>query len=152
MIEIPYYSYFKLAEELYGVPWAILAGIAKIESGMDPKARGPHGELGLMQFMEATWEEWGKGDPMDAKDNIFAAARYLRGLIATLDTRERGTWRWALYAYNWGIGRTLTVSTKSDVPQEVRAYAERVLRYALEYMACENEMILRGRTNGKLLP
>jgi len=152
MREIPYYGYFKLAEQLYGVPWALLAAIAELESGMDPKARGPCGEMGLMQIMETTWEEWGKGDPWDTKDNILSAARYLRWLIATLDARGRGEWRWALYAYNWGIRRILTVSKKSDVPQEVRAYAERVLRYALEYMACENEMILRGRADGKLLP
>jgi len=152
MSGVPYYSYFKLAEEFYGVPWAILAGIAKIESGMDPEARGPYGELGLMQLMEATWEEWGKGDPMDAKDNIFAAARYLRWLIATLDAKERGEWKWALYAYNWGIGRTLSVSAESDVPQEVRAYAKQVFLYALEYVTCEIEMIVRGEFNGKMLP
>jgi soluble lytic murein transglycosylase-like protein len=151
MTPIPYYSSFQLAQSLYGVPWPLLAGIARVESGMDPKVRGPLGEMGLMQIAETTWKEWGKGDPLTVKDNILCAARYLRWLIAILDTRGRGEWKWALYAYNWGIGKTLVVSREDDVPPQVRVYAERVFRYAFEYAACEVELLLRGKGNGKLL-
>jgi len=152
MNEIPYYSYFKLAEALFGVPWYLLAGIAKVESSFQPDAVGAQGEQGLMQMMPTTWEKWGSANPQDPLESIMCAARYLGWLLATLDSKGRGSWEWALIAYNWGIGRTLSVSAESDVPQKVRAYAERVFRYALEYATCEIEMILRGRADGKLLP
>jgi len=151
MIEIPYYSYFKLAEELYGVPWAILAGIAHIESGMDQKARGSLGEMGLMQFMETTWEEWGMGDPWDARDSILSAARYLRWLIATLDARGRGTWKWALVAYNWGIGKALSVSSWKDIPPEPYSYSERVLGQARIFAATELELKVTRGGNEKVM-
>jgi len=148
---IPYYSYFKLAETLYGVPWALLAGIALVESGMDPGARGQLGEVGLMQIMVSTWEEWGQGDPFSPKDNILSAARYLRWLIANLDARGRGTWIWTLVAYNWGIGNTLKVSSWDDVPLTPYAYVEHVIGNAKKFVAMEAEELLKGGWNGRAM-
>ena len=52
------------------------------------------GARGPMQFMPRTWEAYGEGDVEDARDSIFAAARYLRANGAPGDMDR------ALFAYN----------------------------------------------------
>jgi membrane-bound lytic murein transglycosylase MltF len=68
-----------------GLSWTILAAIGQVESGHGRDV-GPSsaGALGPMQFMPATWAQWGvdadgdkKADIMDPYDAVYAAARYL---------------------------------------------------------------------------
>jgi hypothetical protein len=86
----------------YGIRWEILAGINEIETdyGRNPNISSA-GALGWMQFMPATWKQYGvdanhdgKKDPYNPVDAIFAAARYLKAAGADSDIRQ------AIFAYN----------------------------------------------------
>ncbi len=70
--------YYKAAERRFGVQWSVLAAINLVESRMG-RINGPSsaGALGPMQFMPATWDAYGKGDPFKPYNAIMAAARYL---------------------------------------------------------------------------
>ena len=87
-------SYYRKAEEEYGIEWEVLAAVNLVESGMGridgvsiANAQGP------MQFLPTTWAEEGigEGDIKDPHDSIQAAARYLvrRGGLSDI---RRGLW------------------------------------------------------------
>jgi len=93
---------YKAAAVQYGVPWQILAAVNEIETnyGTD-QAVSSAGAVGWMQFMPATWLQYGVdaldagyADPYNPVDAIFAAARYLRAAGAQTDLRG------AILAYN----------------------------------------------------
>ncbi|HEX4466813.1 MAG TPA: lytic murein transglycosylase [Solirubrobacteraceae bacterium] len=93
---------YKAAAVQYGVPWQILAAINEIETdyGAD-QAVSSAGAVGWMQFMPATWLQYGVdalnagyADPYNPVDAVFAAARYLRAAGAQKDLRG------AILAYN----------------------------------------------------
>jgi hypothetical protein len=110
--EIPptYLRLYEQAGARYGLNWAILAGIGKVECdhGRDPApsctqegAVNSAGAGGPMQFLASTWARYGVSvasagppDRWNAADAIFAAANYLRASGAPADYRE------AIYAYN----------------------------------------------------
>jgi hypothetical protein len=110
--EIPplYLRLYRQAAERYGLDWAILAGIGKVECdhGRDPApsctqegAVNSAGAGGPMQFLASTWAEYGvdaegAGPPnrWNPADAIFSAANYLRASGAPADYRR------AIYAYN----------------------------------------------------
>jgi Transglycosylase SLT domain len=78
---------YKAAGRKYDIPWQILAAINAIETdyGLD-LAVSPKGAIGWMQFMPATWIEYGvdvsgygRPNPYDPRDAIFSAARLLAG-------------------------------------------------------------------------
>lgn len=110
--EIPpeYLRLYEDAAARYGLDWAILAGIGRVECdhGQDPDpsctqqgVENAAGAGGPMQFLASTWAQYGvdadgggapnRWDPADA---IFGAANYLRASGAPGDYRE------AVYAYN----------------------------------------------------
>ena len=85
-----------------GVPWQVLAAVAKVESdfgvNMGPSSAGA---VGYCQFMPATWAHYGVdgdgdgiADPSNYRDCLPAAAQLL------LDSGAPGDLRRALYAYN----------------------------------------------------
>src|SRR6185437_2002152 len=104
-----------------GIPWEVLAAVAKIESGFDPRAVGPsipqlagtedEHALGMMQFLPSTYRGFvprvaaatGKGlgadGIWDAESAIHAAALYLCDSGAA-----SGDLRAALFAYNHDEG------------------------------------------------
>jgi hypothetical protein len=88
-------SYYKEAEDTFGVPWYYLASIHLVETRMG-RIRGlsSAGAQGPMQFIPSTWAAYGKGDVNDNHDAIMAAARYLRAAGAP------GNMQKALFAYN----------------------------------------------------
>ena len=110
--EIPplYLSLYEQAARHYGLDWAILAGIGKVECdhGRDPDpsctkqgAVNSAGAGGPAQFLASTWAEYGvdadgKGPPdrWDPADAIYGMANYLRASGAP------GNYRKAIYAYN----------------------------------------------------
>jgi hypothetical protein len=109
--EIPseYLSDYEQAGQRYGLDWAILAGIGKVECdhGRDPDPScAREGEVnsagagGPMQFLASTWAEYGVApaggtpDRWNPKDAIFGAANYLHASGAPGDYRK------AIYAYN----------------------------------------------------
>ncbi len=114
-----------------GVPWEVLAAIAKIESGFDPRASGPYlpqfagtedeRARGLMQFLPSTYRLFsarvdaatGKGlgadGIWDPESALLAAAFYLCDSGAAA-----GDLRAALFAYNnadWYVDQVLAQAT-----------------------------------------
>ena len=78
------------------VPWALLAGIASVESGFGRNmSTSWAGAIGYGQFLPSSWAAFGEGgDPYDYRDVIPAMARYL--LAAHVLTDLPG----AVHAYN----------------------------------------------------
>ena len=93
---------YKAAGVRYGVPWQVLAAINEIETSYGSNLNvSSAGAIGWMQFMPASWQQYGVdanadgiSDPYDPQDAIFAAARYLRAAGADHDLRA------AVFAYN----------------------------------------------------
>jgi murein DD-endopeptidase MepM/ murein hydrolase activator NlpD len=103
---------YKQAGRRYHVPWSVLAAINQIESDYGQNLSvSPAGALGWMQFMPATWQEWGVdadhdgyANPYSPQDAIFAAARYLQASGAEHDLAQ------AIFAYNhadWYVAEVL---------------------------------------------
>jgi hypothetical protein len=110
--EIPpdYLHDYQQAAKRYGLDWAILAGIGKVECdhGRDPDPSCTHegavnsaGAGGPMQFIASTWARYGvdgdgdgRADRWDAADAIYGAANYLHASGAPGDYRQ------AIFAYN----------------------------------------------------
>jgi hypothetical protein len=105
-----YLSLYRDAANRYGLDWAILAGIGKVECdhGRDPNpsctregAVNSAGAGGPAQFLASTWRQYGVDgdgdgtiDRWDPADAIFAMANYLRASGAP-DHYHR-----AIFAYN----------------------------------------------------
>jgi soluble lytic murein transglycosylase-like protein len=95
-------SIYQAAGMQYGVRWEVLAAINEIETDYGRNLNvSSAGALGWMQFMPATWSQYGvdanhdrRKDPFNPADAIFAAARYLRAAGADTDIRK------AVFAYN----------------------------------------------------
>ena len=88
--------YYKVGQRRFGIPWQVLAAINFVESRFG-RILGPSsaGARGPMQFMPATWDQYGVGgDIDDPRDSIVAAARYLAASGAPERMRD------ALFAYN----------------------------------------------------
>ncbi len=109
-IPAAYLLLYQQAAGRYGLDWAILAGIGKVECdhGRDPDPACTHegsvnfaGAGGPMQFLASTWATYGvdgdgdgRVDRWDPADAIFGAARYLRASGAPADYEK------AILAYN----------------------------------------------------
>jgi murein DD-endopeptidase MepM/ murein hydrolase activator NlpD len=86
----------------YDIRWEILAAINEIETDYGRNLNvSSAGALGWMQFMPATWKQYGvdangdkRKDPYNPVDAIFAAARYLKAAGGMKDLRK------AIFAYN----------------------------------------------------
>lgn len=117
-------SLFQAAGQEFEIPPALLKAVARVESGLNPKAVSRAGALGIMQLMPATARSLGVTDPFNPAQSIFGAARYLRSLL----DRFRGDFRLALAAYNAGPG---AVQRWGGVPpyRETQEYIKRVLAY-----------------------
>ena len=115
-----YLNLFKASAAKYcpGMSWTVLAAIGQIESG-DGANNGPSsaGALGPMQFMPATWAEWGisgfgpPGPPdiMNPLDAIPSAAR----LLCAAGAGNPATLRGAIFAYNhatWYVDEVLALA------------------------------------------
>ncbi|WTW98193.1 bifunctional lytic transglycosylase/C40 family peptidase [Streptomycetaceae bacterium NBC_01309] len=91
--------YQNAAASCPGLPWTVLAAIGKTESdhGRNPDLVSNAGALGPMQFMPATWTQYGAGgDIWNPADAIPAAARYL----CAGGARDGKDLRGAVFAYN----------------------------------------------------
>lgn len=80
----------------FGLPWQVLAGIAKVESDFgNNMATSSAGAIGYGQFLPEAWEIYGAGgDPYNYRDALLAMTRYLIAAGAPADIPE------AIYAYN----------------------------------------------------
>ena len=105
-----YLELYRQAAQRYGLDWAMLAGVGKVECdhGRDPDpactrqgAVNRAGAGGPAQFLASTWREYGvdgdgdgKLDRWDPADAIFAMANYLHASGAPQDYKA------ALFSYN----------------------------------------------------
>jgi hypothetical protein len=95
---VPYGGLFAAAGARYGLPPTLLAAVAKVESGYDPRAVSPAGARGLMQLMPGTAAGLGV-DAMNPAQAVDGAARLLSRQLA-----DFGSLPLALAAYNAGPG------------------------------------------------
>jgi hypothetical protein len=116
----PYASLFTRAGAQYGVDPALLAAVAKTESGFSPSAVSVAGAKGLMQLMPGTAASLGV-DPLDPAQAVDGSARLLKQLLG----RFGGRVDLALAGYNAGPG---AVDRYGGVPPyaETRTYVQRV--------------------------
>ncbi|HEY8532317.1 MAG TPA: transglycosylase SLT domain-containing protein [Micromonospora sp.] len=120
LAQIPYGDLFVQAGTRYGVSPALLAAVAKVESGYNPRAVSPAGAQGLMQLMPATARELGVTNPFDPAMAIDGAARLLANLL-----REFGSLPLALAAYNAGSGAVRQYGGIPPYP-ETQSYVRKV--------------------------
>jgi hypothetical protein len=107
---------YRAAASRYHVPWQILAAINAMETdyGRDLRTSSA-GAIGWMQFMPATWKEYGveadgaTANPDNAHDAIFAAAKLL-----SVNGGEQHLRR-AIFAYNhadWYVDEVVFVAAQ----------------------------------------
>jgi hypothetical protein len=111
-----------------GLPWQILAAVAKTESDFGRNmATSSAGAIGYGQFEPATWATYGGGgNPYDYHDALPAMARYLCASGAP------GNIRAALFAYNhagWYVDQVLAVAIRYGYGQSL-APTNRVVELA----------------------
>lgn len=116
---VPYSALFTTTASRYGLPPALLAAVAKVESGYNPTAVSPAGAQGLMQLMPSTAQGLGV-NPFDPAQAIDGAARLLSNNL-----RQFGSLPLALAAYNAGGG---AVRQYGGIPPfaETQAYVPKV--------------------------
>ncbi len=117
-----YLALYKASTEKYcsTMSWTVLAAIGEIESGNGAND-GPSsaGALGPMQFMPATWAEWGivgfgqTGPPdiMNPLDAVPSAAR----MLCADGAGNPATLRGAIFAYNhatWYVDEVLALASE----------------------------------------
>lgn len=124
---VPFAELFAVTGARHGVDPALLASIAKAESGFDPRAVSHAGAQGLMQIMPATARGLGVADPFDPAQAIDGAARLLKGNLERFGSVEL-----ALAAYNAGPG---AVTKYGGIPpyRETQAYVPKVLANLQEF-------------------
>ncbi|TDC96471.1 lytic transglycosylase domain-containing protein [Actinomadura sp. 7K507] len=89
-------KHFKDAGKRFGIDWRVLAAIMLVETKYG-RVKSPSwaGAQGPMQFLPATWRQFGMGgDIHDPRDAVMGAANYLESSGAPDDYRR------ALHAYN----------------------------------------------------
>lgn len=92
------------AAERHGVDPDVMLRLAQRESSLNPAAKNPKSSAGgLFQFIDGTWNQYGRGDKFDPAANADAAARMMRD---NLD-RFGGNYDAALAAHHVGPGKAL---------------------------------------------
>ncbi|MCB0155229.1 MAG: transglycosylase SLT domain-containing protein [Anaerolineae bacterium] len=133
---IPYEQIFREVAAQHNLDWQMLALLAYSESRFDPYAVGMHQDMGLMQIIPATWNEWapqvGVSDPFDPYSNVRVGAAYLAFLRDYFAARGYHDEYWMLVAYNWGpYNLELFLEDNghwTEVPHISRTYALEILQ------------------------
>jgi hypothetical protein len=116
-----YDHHVEAASRLHQVGADLVKAVIAVESEFDQWAVSSKGAQGLMQLMPATARRFGVTDPFDARQNIFAGAKYLRILL----DQFRGDVALALAAYN--AGENSVVRYRGVPPyRETRGYIDKV--------------------------
>jgi len=101
-----YEDWFIEAAEANGIRPGLLAAQSYQESHWNPKAKSPTGVRGIMMLTQPVAKSLGVTSRLDAKQNIFAGARYHAKMKAMFEddvAEPDRTWM-ALAAYNVGRG------------------------------------------------
>ncbi|MEU4559936.1 transglycosylase SLT domain-containing protein [Actinoplanes sp. NPDC023936] len=117
---VPYADLFNQAGARHGISPKLLAAVAKVESGYDPRAVSKAGAQGLMQLMPSTARGLGVKDSFDPAQAVDGAAKMLSSLL-----KEFKSVPLALAAYNAGGG---AVRKYDGIPPfaETQAYVPKV--------------------------
>ncbi|MFI7541304.1 transglycosylase SLT domain-containing protein [Actinoplanes sp. NPDC049599] len=117
---VPYADMFLKAGAKYDVSPKLLAAVAKVESGYNPRAVSKAGAQGLMQLMPATARGLGVANSFDPQQAINGAAKLLSSHL-----KEFKSLPLALAAYNAGGG---SVHKYGGIPPfaETQAYVPKV--------------------------
>jgi soluble lytic murein transglycosylase-like protein len=115
--------------------WHLMVEQCFRESRFDPLAVGADNNMGLMQIVPATWDDWAPKvnvyDPFDPDSNIAVAGAYLNWLREQLAMVNRPEPYWLLAAYDWGIANVLKLlragGSWEDVPDDRRDYATDII-------------------------
>lgn len=179
-ISAPYLRLYIAAASRYGIDWAILAGIGKVECdhGRDPSpsctrqgAENAAGAGGPMQFLASTWARYGvdpgggRPDRWNPADAIYSAANYLRASGAPGDDRA------AIYAYNhawWYVAEVESwadryrgqdaggeaIPASQGVPEGAgqRAISQQASDTPVLYLPGDQAKLLRGDGHVALIP
>ncbi len=132
-------TYKEMFQEIgpqYDLDWRLLAAVANKESRMDPVAMGKDYDMGLMQIIPTTWNEWapqvGVSDPFDPYSNILVGTVYLAYVRDYAKTKGYEEPQWMLVGYNWGPDNLRKLAEDngdwSQVPAPQRRYALEILQ------------------------
>lgn len=132
---ITYGDLFRSVGDQAGIDWRLLAALAYRESRMDPVALGRDGDMGLMQILPATWDEFAPQvaatSPFNPVENAQVAGVYLAYLQDFLLGLGTNDLRWVLVAYNWGPERVRGLLARGgkweDVPATQQRYVADIL-------------------------
>jgi len=116
-----YRPLFQEAQARTGIDWRVLAALAYQESQWNPLATSPTGVRGMMMLTTETADRLRVSNRLNARQSIFAGARYLAELRDALprSIREPDRLWLAIAAYNLGAGhlngaRSLAPSMNAD--------------------------------------
>lgn len=136
----PYDSLIRAHADSLGWDWHLLAAVMYSESRFHIEARSPRGAAGLMQMMPKTAARYGVTDPLDPEMNIAAGAQSLGTLIRryyNVGDNMTERYKYALAAYNAGIGRIddcISLARYLDIDP---SYWDNIVRRVLPLMADE---------------
>ena len=125
-------EHFRAAANHYGLPFAYLKAVAKVESNFHPRAISRAKAKGLMQLMDGTAAHLNVKDPFDPIQNIFGGARYLRMLANMFD----GDLSLTLAAYNAGPELVRRLKRVPNI-DETEKYVRRVLEMYRFYQGAD---------------
>jgi soluble lytic murein transglycosylase-like protein len=111
--------------EKHGVDPYLVKAVIKAESNFDPNAVSPKNAQGIMQLIPETANDYGVGDPFDAKDNMEGGVQYLKDLLDYFD----GDMSLSLAAYNAGKGAVIKHGFTIPPYPETTDYIAKVLGY-----------------------
>lgn len=121
-------TYAREVEARNGLPAGLLVAIKNAGERSNSNQVSPAGARGVMQFIPATYRQFGKGDPTDPVNSIDAAGAYFADLLK----RYNGNVDAAITEYNGGVrqaqrvaaGGKPTVKETADYLPRVKAYME----------------------------
>lgn len=111
--------------EKHGVDPYLVKAVIKAESNFDPSAVSPKNAQGIMQLIPETANDYGVGNPFDAKDNMEGGVQYLKDLLDYFD----GDMSLSLAAYNAGKGAVIKHGFTIPPYPETTDYITKVLGY-----------------------
>lgn len=116
------------AQRIYGVPFALIKAVIRVESAFNPRAVSAKGARGLMQIMPENDAFLSLADPFDPSQNIMAGTRYLKQML----DRYHQKLPLALAAYNAG---PTAVDRYQHIPpfKETQAYVRKVMALFTRY-------------------
>lgn len=116
------------AADKFGVSFALIKAVIRVESGFNPGAVSKAGARGLMQIMPDNDKTLSLSRPFDPSQNIMAGTKYLKWML----DRYNRNMRLALAAYNAGPG---AVDKYKQIPpfKETQNYVKKVLKLYQQY-------------------